>query len=71
MIIQQGGPTVTDDTLTIVYPFNDSPVGKLILLTAGCDHQLQGDCTKVFDNAQNFRGFAYTPTRAIFSIGLT
>jgi hypothetical protein len=73
MVIKQGDTFLgeTADDLTILTPFNESPVGKIVVLTAGCDHLLQGDCSNVHDNVKRFRGHAYVPTKSIFATGLT
>ncbi len=57
------------DSLTIQFPFFDSPAGLQLDVFAGCDHQIQ-TCELKFDNVLNHGGHPYLPVRNIYVKGL-
>lgn len=60
----------TNDTLTLLLPFNSSVVGLNVDIYAGCDHSL-ATCGVKFSNVINYGGFPYIPTSNPFETGLT
>lgn len=56
--------------LTLLLPFSDSVLGTSVNVFAGCAHTI-AVCKSKFDNVVNFGGFAYVPTKNIFSTGIT
>lgn len=63
-VLQQNG-----DWLTLIMPFYDPIVGKTVVVHAGCDGAIT-TCQDKFNNADNFRGCPYVPTKNIFETGL-
>lgn len=59
----------TNDTLTLLLPFNTTPVGQSVSIFAGCDHSINM-CKAKFNNVINFGGFPYIPTSNPFQVGL-
>ena len=64
MVLAQAG-----DTLTILLPFQNTPVGQTVTVFAGCDHALS-TCDAKFDNVDNYGGFPFVPSLNPFSVGL-
>lgn len=64
MIITQSG-----DVLTLHVAFTSPMLGQQVILRAGCDRSIQ-TCSDKFDRVVDFQGFAFVPTRNIFSQGL-
>jgi hypothetical protein len=59
-----------DGTFTLQLPFPyDVAVGDDYEATAGCRFRFSEDCTTVFDNANNFRGFPHVPGVDFLSSG--
>lgn len=65
MIISQSG-----DDLELLLPFQVDPTGGNLQAFAGCDHVLTSDCALVFQNAIEFGGFAFVPSKNPFQTGL-
>lgn len=65
LVISQSG-----DILTLLLPFEQDPTGGNVTAHAGCDHNLEGDCSQVFANEIEFGGFAHVPNKNLFSSGL-
>lgn len=65
MVLSQSG-----DVLTLLLPFAEDPTGSNLQAFAGCDHVLTGDCALIFDNVENFGGYAFVPNKNIFQTGL-
>lgn len=64
MVIDQSG-----DVLTVLIPFESSPLGASVDVYAGCDHTIT-TCQAKFTNKDNFGGFPYVPTFNPFDRGL-
>jgi uncharacterized phage protein (TIGR02218 family) len=64
LVIRQVG-----DVLTLHIQFPNSMIGEQVVLRAGCAHDIQ-TCSTKFANVPNFGGFAFVPTRNIFTQGL-
>lgn len=64
LILQQIG-----EVLTLLLPFGSSPLGTNVTVFAGCDHSL-ATCKSKFDNVINFGGFAFVPSKNVFSTGI-
>lgn len=64
MILSQSG-----DDLTLLLPFQASPLSQNVQVFAGCDRLAGGDCGQVFDNVINFGGFPFVPNRNPFRGG--
>jgi hypothetical protein len=60
----------TGDQIEILLPFGTDPTGSNVQVVAGCDHQLNGDCSQVFDNVIEYAGYAFVPNRDVFRSGL-
>ena len=60
----------TGDNLTLLLPFEQNPTGGNVQIFAGCDHQLEGDCSQTFANEIEFGGFAFIPNKNVFETGL-
>jgi uncharacterized phage protein (TIGR02218 family) len=67
-VVEQGGTGNND--LTLRFPFENSPVGEVVICRAGCKHRLITDCQTKFSNVVNFGGFPYVPTKNPFETGL-
>lgn len=65
MIVSQVGNTVQ-----INYPFANANVADDLVLIAGCDLALLGDCKEKFNNTINHTGFNFIPPDNIFQTGL-
>jgi uncharacterized phage protein (TIGR02218 family) len=65
LIIAQSG-----DDLTLLLPFGTDVSGQNVQAFAGCDHIIDSDCALVFDNVENFGGYAFVPNRNIFTNGI-
>jgi len=72
MVLAQSG-----DVLTLLFPFPSGVVGQQVIVQAGCDHTIDGDCdTKFFttedatSNVINYGGFAFVPLSNPFQSGL-
>jgi len=65
LIVAQSG-----DDITLLLPFGSDVSGADVQVFAGCDHTLTGDCALVFDNVIEFGGYAFVPSKNIFSTGL-
>lgn len=59
----------TGTTLTLHLPFGVDPTGSTVTVRAGCDHTIT-TCFSKFDAIVNYGGFAFIPTRNIFTTGL-
>lgn len=66
MVIAQSG-----DDLTLLLPFETSPLGGTLQVFAGCDHNIASDCALVFDNVAEYGGYAWVPSKSPFESGLT
>lgn len=64
LVIRQVG-----DVLTLHIPFSVSLIGAQVVLRAGCAHDIT-TCSNKFSNVLNYGGFAFVPTRNIFTQGL-
>jgi len=64
MVISQVG-----DVFTLMLPFTDSPLGSTMVALAGCGRSI-AICKSKFDNVINFGGFAFVPSKNIFTSGL-
>lgn len=58
------------NTLTLLLPFANNPVGAQVQAFAGCNHIITGDCALKFNNPGRFGGFPYVPSKNIFQTGL-
>ncbi len=58
------------DVLTLPLPFHNDQTGISVLVRAGCDHLVRGDCALVFDNVDRFGGFPFVPIKNVFETGL-
>lgn len=65
LILAQSG-----DVLTLLLPFETSPLGTNVQAFEGCDHLVAGDCALKFDNVDRFGGHAFVPNKDIFRTGL-
>lgn len=63
LIVAQDG-----NMLTLQMPFRGNIVGEEVTVTAGCAHTL-AVCQAKFDNAINFGGFPFVPTKNPFNTG--
>ena len=61
---------VTGDDVTLLLPFEVTPLGTQITAFAGCDRVLTSDCAVTFANEERFGGFAFVPFRNVFSSGI-
>ncbi len=61
---------VAGDVVTVLLPFEVSPLGTQITAFAGCDRVLTSDCAVTFQNEERFGGFAFSPARNPFVSGL-
>lgn len=61
---------VTGDDVTVLLPFEVSPIGTTITAFAGCDRVLTSDCAVTFENEERFGGFAFVPNRNPFTSGI-
>jgi uncharacterized phage protein (TIGR02218 family) len=59
----------TGDSVGILRPVNGLEVGALVDMKAGCPHTMTA-CNTKFNNAANYGGFAYVPTRNVFRSGI-
>jgi len=66
LIIDHNGTT---GILTLLLPFQNSPLGSNVDVFAGCDHTMPV-CVSKFSNGANFFGFSFIPTRNIFRSGI-
>jgi uncharacterized phage protein (TIGR02218 family) len=64
LIIDQTGTVIT-----LHLPFTTSPLGTNVIVFAGCDHSIS-TCAAKFSNVINFGGFAWVPSKNIFSTGI-
>lgn len=64
LVVSQSG-----DVLTLLVPFETSPLNQSVEVFAGCDHTL-ATCNSKFSNVVNYGGFPYVPTLNPFSSGL-
>lgn len=64
-VIAQSG-----DNLTILYQFEESPLGATLLAHSGCDHKIDGDCALVFDRVIAHGGAVHVPGVNPFQTGL-
>lgn len=55
--------------LSVLLPFQVLSVGDALELYAGCDHSL-ATCASKFNNAVNYGGFPFVPTRNPFETGI-
>lgn len=66
----------TGTTLQLLLPFPFDAVGTSVTILAGCDHTIATCDTKFFttedatSNVINYGGFAFVPTRPIFTVGI-
>jgi uncharacterized phage protein (TIGR02218 family) len=58
------------DDLTLLLNFENSVVGEDVIVYAGCDHWIKGDCLNKFNNTINHGGFPFVSTRNPFVSGL-
>lgn len=65
LVLAQSG-----DVLTLLLPFNETPLDGNVQIFAGCDHLIAGDCATLFDRVADFGGFAFVPNKSIFETGL-
>lgn len=65
MVLSQSG-----DVVTLLLPFQLDPTGQTMQAFAGCDHLIEGDCATTFDRVNDYRGYAFVPSRDIFASGL-
>lgn len=49
------------DTFTLLLPFSENPVGKIMSVYMGCDHKI-ATCRDKFSNVVNFGGYPYIPS---------
>lgn len=59
----------TGDDLSLILPFNQSPVGSTVSVFAGCDHTIN-TCNGEFENGANFLGFPNMATVNPFVSGI-
>lgn len=57
--------------VTVLVPFFVDVEGQSVDVSRGCDHDVFGDCGTVFGNVKNYQGFPFSPTRNIFTDGVT
>jgi uncharacterized phage protein (TIGR02218 family) len=57
------------DTLQLLFPFEDTPLGETVDVFAGCDHSL-ATCQSKFANELNFGGTPFVPNKNPFITGL-
>mgnify|MGYP000279256232 CR=1 FL=1 len=57
------------DTLTLLYPFDPSPLGETVEVAAGCKHD-PTDCDTKFGNLPNYSGFPHIPQKNPFQSGI-
>lgn len=62
--------STSGDILTLLLPFSASPLGSSVIVFAGCDHSI-ATCKSKFNNVINYGGFAFVPTKNIFTTGIT
>ncbi|MCK5131692.1 MAG: phage BR0599 family protein [Candidatus Sabulitectum sp.] len=55
--------------ITILLPFNKTPLGSDVDVFAGCDHTME-TCVSKFNNGINYFGCPFVPTRNIFQNGI-
>jgi uncharacterized phage protein (TIGR02218 family) len=60
----------TGEVLTLMLAFTESVLATNVIVFAGCDHTIQV-CDSKFSNVVNFGGFAFVPTKDIWTTGLT
>lgn len=60
----------TGNVLTILQPFNQSPLNANCDIFAGCDHLIDGNCQNRHGRVGEFGGFAWVPKKNPFSTGL-
>ena len=58
------------NTLTLLLPFAETVLDSDVQVFAGCNHVFTGDCSLKFDNAIEYGGFPFVPTKNIFATGL-
>ncbi len=61
---------VSGNDVTVLLPFEVSPLSTQITAFAGCDRILTSDCAVTFSNEERFGGFAFVPNRNPFASGL-
>lgn len=58
------------NVLTLLQPFNQSPLNANVDVFAGCDHRIDGDCLLKHNRVEAFGGFAWVPKKNVFATGL-
>jgi hypothetical protein len=58
------------DVLTLICPFETSPLGASVTAAAGCRGRILEDCQTKFGNEINHGGFVYVPTVNPFESGV-
>lgn len=60
----------SNNNLTLITPFLNSPLGSNVIARAGCKHRVTTDCTNKFNNLVNFGGFPFVPKANPFRTGI-
>lgn len=58
------------NVLTLLQPFNQSPLNANVDIFAGCNHLVDGDCLTRHNRVGEFGGFPYVPKKNPFATGL-
>lgn len=61
MVLEQSG-----DDVSILVPMQNSPLGQQVTVSSGCDHVVTSGCV-TYDNIERFGGFAWVPSKNIFT----
>lgn len=58
------------NNLTLLLPFLTDITGGDVVVSAGCNHLIDGDCATKFSNRPRHGGWPFVPTKNIFATGL-